>query len=126
MKKAFLRSVIVVLSVLAMVLPLTGCFDNNVLQFELNSDGNSYTLTGIVGLTDTDIVIPSMYNELPVTSIGASAFDGCSSLTSITIPNSVTSIDDYTFSGCSNLTSIMIPNRATLPNLHPQNNCCIL
>ena len=33
-------------------------------------------------------------------NIGSSAFSGCSSLSSITIPNSVTSIDSYAFDGC--------------------------
>ena len=48
-----------------------------------------------------------------VTSIGASAFSGCSSLTSVVIGNSVRSIGDYAFNECYALTSIEIPNSVT-------------
>ena len=48
-----------------------------------------------------------------VTSIGGSAFDCCSGLTSVTIPNSVTSIGNYAFIGCSGLTSVTIGNSVT-------------
>ena len=48
-----------------------------------------------------------------VTSIGERAFDGCSNLKSITLPNSVTSIGYNAFYGCSNLSSITIPDSVT-------------
>ena len=56
----------------------------------------------------TSVIIPES-----VTSIGGSAFRGCSGLTSVTIPNSVTSIGGYAFRYCSSLTSITIPNSVT-------------
>ena len=57
--------------------------------------------------------IKAIIIENGVTSIGDSAFSGCSGLTSINIPNSVTSIEDYAFYGCSSLASITIPNSVT-------------
>ena len=64
-----------------------------------------------------DVVIPATVtygdNTYSVTSIGESAFDNCSGLISITIPNSVTSISSYAFFGCSGLTSVTIPNSVT-------------
>ncbi|MDE5755387.1 MAG: leucine-rich repeat domain-containing protein, partial [Oscillospiraceae bacterium] len=45
-----------------------------------------------------------------VTSIGDSTFQNCVSLKTITIPDSITSIGDYAFDGCSILASVTIPN----------------
>jgi len=56
----------------------------------------------------TGITIPDS-----VTVIDDLAFFGCAGLTRITIPTGVTSIDDMTFLGCASLTSITIPNSVT-------------
>ncbi|MDE5574400.1 MAG: leucine-rich repeat protein [Bacteroidales bacterium] len=48
-----------------------------------------------------------------MTSIGSSAFFGCSGLTSVTIPEGVTTIEYRTFYACSGLTSVTIPESVT-------------
>ena len=83
---------------------------SNGLRFTLSDDKTYYTVEGIGKCKDTDIYIPSTYEGLPVKSIGKEAFENCTELTSITIPNSVTSIEREAFKNCRNLTSITIPN----------------
>ncbi|MBO4519148.1 MAG: leucine-rich repeat domain-containing protein [Paludibacteraceae bacterium] len=65
----------------------------------------------------TTITIPTSvtYNNVTysVTSIGNYAFEFCSGLTNVTIPNSVTTIGDYAFYECSGLTSVTIGNSVT-------------
>ena len=55
--------------------------------------------------------------------IAGSAFYGCTSLTSVTIPNSVTSIGNYAFSDCTNLTSVTIGNSVTSIGYYSFKNC---
>ena len=66
---------------------------------------------------DGSLVIPEkvtyMNKTLNVTSIGKNAFFNGSSLTSVTIPNSVISIGSFAFSQCRKITSITIPNSVT-------------
>lgn len=45
-----------------------------------------------------------------VKNIGRSAFNECSGLTNVTIPNSVTFIDECAFSNCTSLKNVIIPN----------------
>lgn len=84
---------------------------------------------------DGEVIKPSMHSEYPfgdanivsntykdgegviafdreLVEIGEKAFFGCTSLTSVTIPNSVTSIGEYAFVA-TNLTSVTIPDRVT-------------
>ncbi len=51
--------------------------------------------------------------DFKVTAIGISAFDGCSGLTSVSIPDFITSIGQRAFSSCTSLTKLSIPNSVT-------------
>ena len=53
------------------------------------------------------------YTLTDPTELGEFAFTYCTSLSSITIPNSVTSIGNCAFNSCFSLTSITIPNSVT-------------
>ncbi|MGN1325787.1 MAG: leucine-rich repeat domain-containing protein, partial [Candidatus Spyradenecus sp.] len=56
-----------------------------------------------------DLTIRSTLSGYPVTAIGDYAFAGCSSLTSVTIPEGVTTIGHAAFCYCISLTSATIP-----------------
>lgn len=81
------------------------------LSFSLKD--NEYTLADIGDCEDTDIIIPKTYNGCPVSAIGDRAFANCSSLTRVTIPDSIISIGFATFSGCVDLKSVTLPDSVT-------------
>ena len=105
------------------------------LKYEDGEEENTLIVSGIGTATDTDIIIPSVYEgkkvvgigyscfeyasitsvDIPdsVTNIGKGAFYSCSSLTNITIGNSVTVIGDSAFYGCRALANIVIPDSVT-------------
>ncbi len=91
-----------------------GCLTNIIVHAEntwyKSVHGMLLTKSGktLIRGINSDVSIPD-----GVTSIGYSAFSGCSDLTSVTIPDSVTSIGSDAFSGCSSLASATIPDSVT-------------
>ena len=78
--------------------------DAKGLRYE-TTDMKTATVTGYSG-TATSVTIPSSVGCCKVTAIGASAFEGCKKLKSITIPTTVTSVGRRAFANCPALASM--------------------
>jgi hypothetical protein len=81
-------------------------------QWNYVTNNGAITLTAYTGPGGA-VTIPGAIDGLPVTEIGFEAFINCSSLSSVTIPNSVTTIGQNAFYGCSSLTSLSLPDGVT-------------
>ena len=93
------------------------------LPYDFEQDGICYKVHGSEASVVTReynynsysgrVVIPATVTHdgmsLPVTSIGNNAFNRCTGLTSVVIPQGVKSIGNYAFNGCTHLTSITLP-----------------
>lgn len=69
--------------------------------------------------SETDIVIPLQIGGKTVSAIGnvtgtTGAFEGCTSITAVVIPDGVTEIQDNAFYGCTSLETVTIPSSVTL------------
>ena len=108
---------------------------NEIFKYTLLADGSGYEVNlsvSSVELQDRKVVVPSTYENLPVTriadkmfykcaslteivlpntlkEIGANAFYNCDALESIDLPSSVTAIGSSAFSGCSSLKKLVVP-----------------
>ena len=83
------------------------------LEFTLNEDGESYTVTACDESIDAILEIPATYNGKPVTAIGNSAFYCCIDMKGVVIPEGVTSIGEAAFRQCGAMESVILPSTLT-------------
>ncbi len=99
-------------------------YSGNSSRVTVPSAVDGYTVTGIGDLafskksSITEITLPDTLE-----SIGYSSFSACSGLVYFTIPENVSSIGAYAFSGCAKLRSINIPDKVTSIGKYTFNEC---
>ena len=107
-------------------------FTYNSLKYEITGAGKKqvkvsrYIGEKPSGTLNIPATVPINGTKYSVTIIGNNAFFDCSSLQSVTIPESVTSIGNYAFSWCENLQSVTIPNSVTSIGNNAFSNCSSL
>ena len=101
--------------------------DKTIVSFDFTNELSGLTIVSLSngifsGCSSlTSVVLPDT-----LVSIGHSMFEGCTSLTSIVIPNGVTSIGMNAFNGCTSLTSIVIPNNVAVIDNNAFSGCVAL
>jgi len=96
------------------------------LEYALNADGESYSVTGIGTATDTTVVIPNEYNNKPVTEIGENAFHmdpsgekPLANIINVYIPKSIIIIGGAAFWSNDNLQNVYFEDGSQLKNIGP-------
>ncbi len=100
--------------------------ENGVLTISGTGAMEDYTSSKHAPWYENRTEIVTTIIEPGVTSIGDSAFDGCSNLDSVTIPEGVTSIGTAAFLKCSSLKSVVIPDGVTTIEVGAFGNCSSL
>jgi len=93
----------------------------NGIIYTYESVGYTSYVTDFTEDIPTSVTIPSIINvggnNYDVNSIGSSAFEYCSALVSISIPNSVTSIGTFAFANCGSLATVTLSSHASFTTM---------
>lgn len=97
--------------------------DSSGLDYEVNEDGKTCTITGMGVCNDRDVVIPEVIDVYQVTAIGRLAFWSQIRITSITMPDSVVSIGSSAFEDCEQLKNITLSASLETIGIHAFKGC---
>ena len=110
----------------ALIDPIVSEGASSGLLYAKTEDGTAYAIVGSGSCTETEIILPSSCNGLPVTAITSGAFRDHTKITGIIIPNSITTLGDSVFQGCTALAKITIPESVTSIGTYAFLNCTCL
>ncbi len=110
-KRKFVCLVIVVITSLFLS-SFSAALADPAPETDFEFDSITGTITAYIG-SGGDVEIPAEIDGVAVIRINAYAFDSCTTITGISIPDSVTSIGEYAFLKCTNLTSVTLSNNIT-------------
>ncbi|MGJ8637930.1 MAG: leucine-rich repeat domain-containing protein [Opitutaceae bacterium] len=116
MKRLFLTNLFGLVLVSSLI---AGQYGN--LTYEVN--GETVEITNCVQSTSGELVIPEFIEAKPVTSIKEHAFQFCTNLNGIIVPDSVIDIGRFAFADCSSLDSITLPSDLSTIPAHCFNRC---
>lgn len=82
--------------------------DANGSEYVLSEDGAGYELRLFSAGDKKEVVIPTEFNNLPITTLSAKAMSQCAEVTKITVPEGV-SVKSGALYGCSSLETLVMP-----------------
>ena len=93
------------------------------LEYLLSDDGTFYIVTGIGTCTDSKVVIPDTYQNLPVTAVAKEAFINNLDITRCYLSSNTTYIGAGAFAGCENLVKLNVPDTLAYVGNNAVNGC---
>jgi len=84
------------------------------LEYEASADRASYVVAGIGTCRDSNVIVPDTYDGKPVTEVKEYAFEGCTIIITVKLPDSIIKIGDKAFSGCTALIKITMPEKVEI------------
>ena len=99
-------------------------YEDSILEYKFNENDSTATVTGIKKSATSEekenlkeVIIPSTVvkesKNYKVVTIGKRAFDNCTNMEEISLPEGITGIGEYAFNGCEKLEAITLPNSVT-------------
>lgn len=106
--KKLLAFLLTLMLICGSIISVSSAEQNGMYEYRILLDGTAEITN--VDYNCSDTVIPGELDGHPVSSIGPSAFFGCSKLTNVTLPETLTSIGRLAFCTCTKMKSINIPD----------------